>query len=210
MSIDRDQTFKLAFEAAAVSSRLGALSEAQLDQSIKHYSMLVHWNRRINLTRIIEPDEAARLHYAESLFGARFIGEAKSLLDIGSGAGFPGVPLAILRPDIRVTALEANQKKSLFLREVKGELRLNNFEVVTSRLEAFDWSSYDLLMSRALDRAERMLPAVVEQMTATQRLMIYCGRDLVKAIEKSLKLPLSIETHAIPQSESRLIAIFSR
>ncbi|MEK6301471.1 MAG: 16S rRNA (guanine(527)-N(7))-methyltransferase RsmG [Acidobacteriota bacterium] len=210
MSLHKENEFRLAFEAAAVSFGLEALSKAQLEQLAKHYAMLREWNRRINLTRIIAPDEAARLHYAESLFGGRFVKDATSLLDIGSGAGFPAVPLAVARPDIRVTALEANHKKSIFLKEVKDELRLNNFEVVTARLEAFDWSSYDLLTSRALDRGETILPAVVGQLADGQRLMLYCAPDLLTAIEQSLGSRLSVETHPIPQSDSRLIAIFSR
>lgn len=210
MSVENESKFKSAFEAAALAFRLEALSPAQFELLAKHYTMLVHWNRRINLTRIIEPEEAARLHYAESLFGARFIGDADSLLDIGSGAGFPGVPLAIARPDVQVTTLEVNQKKSLFLKEVKYELRLANLEVVTERLESFDWRGYTLLTSRALDRAETILPAVVEQMSGAQRLMIYCAPELITAIEHPLGPTLSVETHPIPQSESRLIAILSR
>lgn len=210
MGADKENNFRFAFEAAAVNFRLEPLSERQIERMIRHYSMLREWNSRINLTRIIEPEQAAELHYAESLFGARFIGEAASLLDVGSGPGFPGVPLAVVRPDVRVTALEANQKKSLFLKEVKDELQLINFDVVTVRLEAFDWSSYDLLTSRALDRAEMILPDVVEHLGARQRLMLYCGAGLIAAIKQFSSSPLSVETHPIPQSDSRLIAIFSR
>ena len=209
MSIDQDKIFRRAFEAAAAGFFLEALTEDQIAQLVKHYSMLCHWNRRINLTRIVEPEESARLHYAESLFGARFIGDATSLLDIGSGAGLPAVPLAVARPDLRVVALEANQKKSLFLKEVKDELRLDNFSVVTARLESFDWSEYDLMTSRALDRAETFLPAVVERLAAGQRLMLFCTTDLVTSIEASLNSQSSVETHPLPQSESRLIAIFA-
>lgn len=204
------QHFRSTLETALSVFGLEALTEHQVEQLVKHYSMLCHWNRRINLTRIIEPEEAARLHYAESLFGARFIGDATSLLDIGSGAGFPAVPLAVARPDVRVTALEANKKKSLFLKEVKDELQLHNLDVVSARLEAIEWSSYDFLTSRALDRAEIVLPEVVEQMSSRQRLMTYCAPELLTAIEQSLGSTLSVETHSIPQSESRLIAIFSR
>ena len=210
MSLDQDNEFRRAFEAAASGFCLEALTEHQIAQLVKHYSMLRRWNRRTNLTRIIEPEESARFHYAESLSGAPFIKDATSLLDVGSGAGFPAVPLAVARPDIRVVALEANQKKSLFLKEVKDELRLDNFSVETARLEGFDWSSYALLTSRALDRAETILPAVVEHLAGRQRLMLYCAAELLTAIEQSAGSTFSVETHPIPQSESRLIAIFSR
>jgi 16S rRNA (guanine527-N7)-methyltransferase len=204
------QDFRVFLEAALSSFDLDALTETQIEQLVKHYSMLRHWNRRINLTRIIEAKEAAVLHYAESLLGTRFIGNATSVLDIGSGAGFPAVPLTVARPDVQVTALEANQKKSLFLKEVKDELGLANFTVVRERLESFDWSSYDLLTSRALDQAEAILPFVIGRLAGRQRLMLYCARDLLTALERSLDSSFSVETHHIPQSESRLIAMFSR
>ena len=170
--------------------------------------MLCRWNQRLNLTRITEPRQAARLHYAESLYGASFIDEASALLDIGSGAGFPAVPLAVARPDVQVTALEANQKKSLFLKEARDELGLGNLNVVTSRLEDFDWAGYELLASRALDRAEAILPSIIERLSAKQRLMLYCGPDLVARLEGRARV--KIETHPIPTTEARLIAIFSR
>ena len=204
------QDFRAYLEAALSSFDLEALAETQLDQLVKHYSMLRHWNRRINLTRIIEAKEAAVLHYAESLLGVRLIGDATSVLDIGSGAGFPAVPLTVARPDVQVTALEANQKKSLFLKEVKDELDLANFTVVLARLESFDTSSYDLLTIRALDRAEAILPSVIGRLADRQRLMLYCARGLLTTLERSLDSSLSVETHDIPQSESRLIATFSR
>lgn len=204
------QDFCASLKAALSSFDLEALTETQLDQLVKHYSMLRHWNLRVNLTRIIEAKEAAQLHYAESLLGARLIGDATSVLDIGSGAGFPAIPLTVARPDVQVTALEANQKKSLFLKEVRDELSLANFTVVQSRLESFDWSSYDLLTSRALDQAEAILPSVIGRLAGRQRLMLYCARGLLTTLERSLDSGLSVETHDIPHSESRLIAMFSR
>jgi 16S rRNA (guanine527-N7)-methyltransferase len=204
------QDFRASLEAALSSFDLEALTETQIDQLVKHYSMLRHWNRRINLTRIIEAKEAAVLHYAESLLGARLIGDATSVLDIGSGAGFPAIPLTVAMPDVQVTALEANQKKSLFLKEVKDELSLANFTVVRSRLESFDWSSYDLLTSRALDQAEAILPSVIGRLAGRQRLMLYCARGLLTTLERSLDSSFSVDTHDMPQSELRLIAMFSR
>jgi 16S rRNA (guanine527-N7)-methyltransferase len=204
------QDFRASLKAALSRFDLEALTETQIDQLVKHYSMLRHWNRRINLTRIIEAKEVAMLHYAESLLGARLIGEATSVLDVGSGAGFPAVPLAVARPDVQVTALEANQKKSLFLKEVRDELSLANLTVVRSRLESFDWSSYDLLTSRALDQAEAILPSVIRRLTGRQRLMLYCARGLLTPLERSLDSGFSVKTLDMPQSESRLIATFSR
>ncbi len=207
MSREQDEEFKCALEAAVAGFGIDRLTGEQTARLGKHYAMLCRWNQRLNLTRITEPQAAASLHYAESLFGARFIAGGHTLLDIGSGAGFPSIPLAVARPDVQVTALEANQKKSLFLKEAKDELELANFKVVTSRLEDFDWDGYELLTSRALDRAETTLPSVIERLSPKQRLMLYCAPDLMAKIEG--KVRSKIDTHRIPNSEARLIAIFS-
>ena len=200
----------MALTSALADYGIDELSEAQRAQLVKHYRMMRAWNRRINLTRIIEPEEAARLHYADSLVGGRFIGAAQTALDIGSGAGFPAIPLTVLRPDLQVTALEANQKKSLFLAEARDALGLTNFNVVTARVESFDLSAFDLLTSRALDRAEVVLPAVIERMTARQRFMLYGAPLLLDKLSARLTADFTMQAHATPQSAARLVAIFSR
>jgi 16S rRNA (guanine527-N7)-methyltransferase len=208
MSRDQAATFQSELQTAIASFGIEALTKDQTTQLLRHYAMLCRWNQRLNLTRITEPRAAARLHYAESLFGARFIAGANTLLDIGSGAGFPAIPLAVARPDVLVTALEANQKKSLFLKEAKDELELVNLKVVTSRLEDFDWEGYRLLTSRALDRAEAILPSVIGRLGPNQTLMLYGAPDLIAKIEGNVRY--KIDTHPIPDSEARLIAIISR
>jgi 16S rRNA (guanine527-N7)-methyltransferase len=208
MSRDQENEFRSALEAAVAGFGIDALKEEQSAQLGKHYAMLCRWNQRINLTRIIAAHDAAKLHYAESLFGSRFITGERTILDIGSGAGFPGIPLAVIRPDVQVTALEANHKKSIFLMEAKDALGLSNFKVVNARLEEFDWKGYELLTSRALDRAEAILPAVIERLGSKQKLMLYCALDFIARIEG--KVEHKIETHMIPHSEARIIAILTK
>lgn len=208
MTHDPEDEFRVELGAAINAFGLDPLTDKQAGQLVRHYALLRRWNMRVNLTRIIEPGEAAKLHYAESLFGAKFIAGARMVLDIGSGAGFPAVPLAVARPDFQVTALEANQKKSLFLKEVRDGLELRNLEIANARLEEFDWARYELLTSRALDRAEEILPAIIEKMRSDQRLMLYCARDLVAKL--NARPGWKIETHNIPKSNARLIAILAR
>ncbi|MGA9772934.1 MAG: 16S rRNA (guanine(527)-N(7))-methyltransferase RsmG [Blastocatellia bacterium] len=207
---EQETQFKTALEAILADFAIADLSEKQIAQLVKHYSLMRAWNRRVNLTRIVEPCEAARLHYADSLFGGRFIIDARRILDIGSGAGFPALPLAVLRPDSEVTALEANQKKSVFLNEARDDLGLANFRVATARLESFDLTGYDLLTSRALDRAEEVLPSVIARLDAGQRFMLYCAPDLLAKINNRTGSMIEVKTHRMPQSKARLIAIFSR
>jgi 16S rRNA (guanine(527)-N(7))-methyltransferase RsmG len=210
MSPDRVNEFRSALETAVASFGLDPLLEEEASRLAAHYEMLCQWNHRVNLTRIAGPGDAATFHYAESIFGARFIAAERTLLDIGSGAGFPGLPLAVIRRDLQVTALEANHKKSLFLKEAKEALSLANFKVVTARVEDFAWAGYELLTSRALERPEAIFSSVLERMRAPQRLMLYCGPDLVNNLEQKVGMKCRIETHPIPDSDSRIIAIFSR
>jgi 16S rRNA (guanine527-N7)-methyltransferase len=208
--MDREQEteFKSALEASLGRLGIDAPGEKQAGQLLRHYSMLVEWNRRINLTRITGPGDAAALHYADSLFGGRFIHDARKLLDIGSGAGFPAIPLAVFRPDIQVVALEANQKKSLFLNEARHALGLTNFKVATARVESFDSADFDLLTTRALDRAESVLPRVISGLRGAQRFMLYCAPDLLAKLRRRFTSTHEVEAHAVPGTESRMVAIF--
>lgn len=126
----------------------GALSEVQLDQLASHYSALTHWNKRLNLTRIRDLKESVQFHYCESLFLARSLPPGTHrIVDIGSGGGFPGVPVAIFRPDCEVTLVESHQRKAVFLREATR--RFENVRVISTRAgelrDQFDW-----LISRAV------------------------------------------------------------
>lgn len=94
-------------------------------------------NERLNLTSIVEPEEVALKHFVDSATVLRAVApaEGERLVDVGSGAGFPGVPLAIFRPDLRVTLIEASQKKAAFLGRLRDQLGLGNVEVLAVRAE---------------------------------------------------------------------------
>jgi 16S rRNA (guanine(527)-N(7))-methyltransferase RsmG len=210
MAEDQNKLFREVIAQATADFGIGELTARQLDQLAIHYNLLRRWNRRTNLTRIIDPQEAAQFHYAESLFGARFVREKENVLDIGSGAGFPAIPLAVIKREATITALEANQKKSLFLNEAKDALGLDNFKVANRRLEEFDCTSFDLLTSRALDRAEELLSPVIARITARQRFMLFCSPDLLEALRRRTDQRMTIEIYPIPHSASRLIAIIGQ
>jgi 16S rRNA (guanine527-N7)-methyltransferase len=128
-----------------------SLSDDQVRQLWEHYEILLRWNERINLTSIFPGEEMVIRHYCESLFlGAHtpVISESISILDVGSGAGFPGVPLAVLRPAWRITLLESHQRKAVFLREsTRG---LANTSVLARRAESIS-GRFDWLVSRGVD-----------------------------------------------------------
>jgi len=130
----------------------GSLTVTQIDQLEAHYNLLVRWNARLNLTRIDSIEDAVRLHYCESLFvGTRLPAGSLRIVDVGSGAGFPGIPIAVLRPECTVTLVESHQRKGVFLREAGRDL--SNVRVVTDRAENLK-SEYDWLVSRAISPEE--------------------------------------------------------
>jgi 16S rRNA (guanine(527)-N(7))-methyltransferase RsmG len=123
-------------------SPYGTLSQQQLNFAAQHFELLQQWNTRMNLTRIESLEEVVRLHYCESFFlGAWFSEGPRRVVDIGSGPGFPGIPVAIFRPDIEMTLLESNSRKCVFLRE--SSRGLANVRVLNLRAEQchdrFDW-----------------------------------------------------------------------
>jgi 16S rRNA (guanine(527)-N(7))-methyltransferase RsmG len=133
--------------AELLRERLGSLiqvSTTQIDQMETHFELLNRWNKVLSLTSIWKPDEIVELHYCESLFLAtRLPPSALRIVDLGSGAGFPGIPIAIARHDCFLTLIESHQRKSVFLREATR--KLPNICIVASRGEdvsdRFDWAT---------------------------------------------------------------------
>ena len=129
-------------------------TDDQIARLVEHYSVLVRWNERINLTRVTDPVAAARRHYGEAAFLHRELPDAESFVDVGSGAGFPGVPVALLRPATAMTLVESTQKKGAFLREVSQDLA--NVSVFDGRVGAWTGSA-DWALMRAVNPA-KVLP----------------------------------------------------
>jgi len=114
------------------------LTEQQQAQLLDYLALLIKWNKAYNLTAVRDPDEMVSRHLLDSLSVVPFVAEAgDNWLDVGSGGGMPGIPLAILFPERRFTLLDSNGKKTRFLTQVKLELKLGNLEVIHSRVEAF-------------------------------------------------------------------------
>jgi 16S rRNA (guanine527-N7)-methyltransferase len=124
-------------------------------QLVIYLELILKWNARINLTAIRIPEEIVRHHFGESLFVGTHIGACGTLLDFGSGAGFPGVPIQLLRPDVRVTLAESHGKKAAFLQEVVRSLNLPT-EVWAGRVETMAAERrFDVVALRAVDVMDR-------------------------------------------------------
>ena len=116
---------------------------------LDYVALIEKWNRVYNLTAIREPEKMVSHHLLDSLAVAPHL-QAKRLLDVGSGAGLPGIPLALAKPDMRVTLLDSNHKKAAFLNQAVIELRLKNVEVCAERVESWQTDkSFDVIISRA-------------------------------------------------------------
>lgn len=141
-----------------------SVTPAQLEQLCAHFEALVEANRVMNLTRITEPVEAAIKHYADSLALLLWVREDRidmgSILDIGTGAGFPAVPLAVLKPLWDITAIDGTRKKIRFLQDATADLRLANVKAVHAHSTHWDAGRrFDVVMQRAVSRLPDCLNA---------------------------------------------------
>ncbi|MEO6981953.1 MAG: 16S rRNA (guanine(527)-N(7))-methyltransferase RsmG [Edaphobacter sp.] len=189
---------------AALLAPYLAVPPALLPQLSAYLDLLLKWNARTNLTAIREPEEIVRRHFGESLFAAEHLGPCESLLDLGSGAGFPGLPIALLRPEIRVTLAESQGKKAAFLREAARTLGLN-VEVWGNRAEALPAErQFDTVTLRAVDHMAAALAAAEPR--AVHRLVLLTSTTGAPPLPN---FPERIEI-AIPESEDRILLLATR
>lgn len=140
------QLEKLSAGVTAAHLQVSMESQSKL---IRYLELLQRWNKVHNLTAVRDPDEMVTLHLLDSLVVLPYI-KVKRLLDVGSGAGFPGIVLAICLPDLHVTTVDSVQKKATFMRQAKAELQLDNLQVVAGRVEQFKPADkFDVVISRA-------------------------------------------------------------
>jgi len=140
---------ELAEKLAAGIAEMGLQVSPERQQSLLDYLVLLaKWNKVYNLTAVRDPLEMVTLHLLDSLSVLSYI-DGKSLLDVGSGGGLPGIVLAICLPDLQVTTIDTVQKKAIFMRQVKGELGLGNLQVVNARVEEYEAEPFELIISRA-------------------------------------------------------------
>ena len=143
------------------------LNERQIDQFYLMMNLLVSWNEKINLTAITEPEEIIVKHFMDSLTICPYLKQGAKLIDVGTGAGFPGIPLKIVRPDLNITLLDSLGKRVKFLDEVIQQLALTQIVAVHARAEEYaqkNRESYDIATSRAVAKlsvlSEYLLPFV--------------------------------------------------
>jgi 16S rRNA (guanine527-N7)-methyltransferase len=176
-------------------------------QLATYLDLILKWNARTNLTAIRTQEEIARRHFGESLFAAAHVGDCATVLDFGSGAGFPGVPMQLLWPDLRITLAESQGKKAAFLREVCRELQLPT-EVFAGRVETMPPDrQFDLVALRAVDNMEAACAEAARRSRHRVMILSTQGSAAPQALLDEFDLTEQIAT---PDSGKGLLNIFSR
>ncbi|WP_299182321.1 16S rRNA (guanine(527)-N(7))-methyltransferase RsmG [uncultured Neptuniibacter sp.] len=132
------------------------LSDEKIEKLIRYLNLLIKWNKAYNLTAVRDPMEMVTRHLIDSLSVVPYIKGAR-IIDVGSGPGLPGIPLAICYPQLPVTTLDSNGKKTRFQVQVKSELNLENLTIINDRVENCDFEPFDQVISRAFASLQDMI-----------------------------------------------------
>ena len=186
------------------------LDEVLLECIRVHLELLLRWNQRMNLTSLRTAEVIVERHFGESLFAARHLcprDAHHSLIDVGSGAGFPGLPLKYWAPGLQLTLVEGHGKKAIFLREVGRALGLTGFAVLNVRAESLSGKRTDLVTLRAVEQFEHVLPTAAGLVVPGGRLALLIGEP---QRERALALLPAGESSAlaIPSSQQRILLIW--
>ena len=162
--------------------------EFVIRKAAEHLELIVEANQYLNLTRITSPREAAIKHALDSIVPWRLFAGTRHVLDAGTGAGFPGIPLALVLPETRFTLAESIQKKARFVDSVLAKLELPNVTVVPRRAEEI-WRdcALDVITARALAPISRTLGLFAPALKAGRKLLLYKGPDAELEIAESAK-----------------------
>ena len=167
-------------------------NDKQLSQFYEYMNLLLEWNEKINLTAITEPEEVILKHFIDSLTINKYIKENKTLADVGTGAGFPGIPLRIYRPDLNVTLVDSLNKRINFLNEVISKLELKDISTVHSRIEDFGKDkkyreSFDYVTARAVANLTTLSEYLIPISKVGGKCICMKGNDVKEEIDNGKK-----------------------
>jgi 16S rRNA (guanine527-N7)-methyltransferase len=189
---------------------LAPLDPALLTRFQNYLSLLLRWNVRVNLTAIRDEDGILSKHFVESIACARALPAGiATLLDFGSGAGFPGIPIALCRPEIAVTLAESQGKKAAFLREAVRVLDIST-KIYSERAETLD-TQFDCVILRAVDRMELAIRGAAQLVRPQGWLALMTTRDEVRGAQAPAGRGFSWQTTIpLPCSNDRILALGKR
>ena len=184
------------------------LSAEQGTKVATYLGLLLKWNAKISLTALRDPEQIVQRHFGESFLAAERAGvaEASSLVDVGSGAGFPGLPMAIYAPATRVTLIESQQKKVAFLREVVRALELKNVTVHAGRAQEVKLKSQMATM-RAVEKFETILPVAASLLEPGGKLALLIGASQIETAHKRLQNFTWMNPISVPESRERIVLV---
>ena len=185
------------------------LSVKQLDQLEKYYKLLIEWNEKINLTRITDKEDVYLKHYYDSLTLNKVVNlkEVNTLCDVGTGAGFPGIVLKIVFPNLKVTLIDSLNKRVNYLNEVIKELKLENIEAIHARGEEYK-GSFDVVTSRAVANIEKLVGYTMHLVSKDGVFVAMKGNieeELTKEVENKLNKKyniIKVEKFLLPIEQS--------
>jgi 16S rRNA (guanine527-N7)-methyltransferase len=184
----------------------------QVLQIQRYIEILLVWNEKINLTAIRDPLEILYRHFCESMYASVAVPvENGRLADVGSGGGFPGLPLKIIRPNLRVFLVESNLKKATFLAEVVRDLGLNDIQVLVRRYEELheEMAPLDYVCSRALGEYPDFLEWAGSKQTGAKQVILWIGARDLPEIQKTPTWDWQ-EPIAVPHSLRRFLLVGSK
>ena len=186
-----------------------SLAPETAEKFLAYLTLLQKWNARTNLTAIRDEEGILSRHFLESILCAHKLPQGiVSLLDFGSGAGFPGIPIALIRPEISVTLAESQNKKAAFLREAVRTLGLNT-KVHSGRAEDLQ-ERFDCITLRAVDKMEKAIPAAIDLLALNGWLAILTTREEAPAIQTQANQSARIDWGApqpLPPASNRILLL---
>ena len=166
--------------------------EKQLDQFYNYMNILLEENEKINLTAITDPEEIITKHFIDSLTIYKYIGNASKIIDIGTGAGFPGIPLKIINPNLNITLVDSLNKRINFINKVKNYLNLTNINVIHARAEELAKQikyreKYDIATSRAVASLNVLLEYLMPYVKIGGKCICMKGSNIDEELKESTK-----------------------
>ena len=166
------------------------LSEEQISQFYRYMELLIEWNQKMNLTAITEPNEVIEKHFIDSLAIMPYINKETTIIDVGTGAGFPGIPMKIGNSSLKITLLDSLNKRITFLEEIISQLQLKEISAVHGRAEEYireKRETFDIAVSRAVAELPTLLEYLLPYVKIGGKCICMKGPKALEEIQKSKK-----------------------
>lgn len=210
--LDHRTTRNRIIDIAEIASLLAPyieLEETHLANISIYIDILLKWNAKMNLTAVRDPQQIVQRHFGESFFAAQRLlapEDAVRIVDVGSGAGFPGLPMAMYAPKSAITLIEVQSKKAAFLNEVIRGLGLKNAHVFNQRAESYAGKA-ELVTMRAVEKFEAALPTAAKLVESGGKVALMIGGAQVESATKLIPELVWQQPVAVPGGHSRVLLV---